>query len=91
VRADRQRVAEMVAIREGREPPAPDPTTARFLAAARTDATGCIRGVEPEHDEVERAVAGQVGDPTPAASFSSDDQSGTAATGHGPPKYSDAC
>jgi 2-polyprenyl-6-methoxyphenol hydroxylase-like FAD-dependent oxidoreductase len=38
VRADRQRVAEMVAIREGREPPAPDPTTARFLAAARTDA-----------------------------------------------------
>jgi len=44
VRADRQRVAEMVAIREGREPPAPDPTTARFLAAARTDATGLYPG-----------------------------------------------
>jgi 2-polyprenyl-6-methoxyphenol hydroxylase-like FAD-dependent oxidoreductase len=38
VRADRQRVAEMTAVREGREPPPPDPTTARFLAAARTDA-----------------------------------------------------
>ena len=37
VRADRQRVAEMAALREGREPPAPDPTTTRFLAAARTD------------------------------------------------------
>jgi hypothetical protein len=38
VRADRQRVAEMAAIHEGREPPARDPTTVRFLAAARTDA-----------------------------------------------------
>jgi 2-polyprenyl-6-methoxyphenol hydroxylase-like FAD-dependent oxidoreductase len=37
VRADRQRVAEMAALREGREPPAPDPTTTRFVAAARTD------------------------------------------------------
>jgi 2-polyprenyl-6-methoxyphenol hydroxylase-like FAD-dependent oxidoreductase len=37
VRDDRQRAAEMTALREGREPPAPDPTTARFLAAARTD------------------------------------------------------
>jgi flavin-dependent dehydrogenase len=38
VRADRQRVAEMTALREGREPPAPDPTMIRFLSAARTDA-----------------------------------------------------
>ena len=37
VRADRRRVAEMAALQEGREPPAPDPTTTRFLAAARTD------------------------------------------------------
>jgi 2-polyprenyl-6-methoxyphenol hydroxylase-like FAD-dependent oxidoreductase len=37
VRADRQRIAEMAALREGREPPAADPTTTRFLAAARTD------------------------------------------------------
>jgi hypothetical protein len=37
VRADRQRVAEMAALREGREPPAPDPAIGRFLAAARTD------------------------------------------------------
>jgi 2-polyprenyl-6-methoxyphenol hydroxylase-like FAD-dependent oxidoreductase len=37
VRADRHRVAEMAALREGRDPPAPDPTTTRFLAAARTD------------------------------------------------------
>jgi len=37
VRADRQRVAEMTALRDGREPPAPDPTMARFLTAARTD------------------------------------------------------
>ncbi len=37
VRADRQRVAEMAALREGREPPAPDPTVIRFAAAARTD------------------------------------------------------
>jgi 2-polyprenyl-6-methoxyphenol hydroxylase-like FAD-dependent oxidoreductase len=37
MRADRQRVAEITALREGREPPAPDPATTRFLAAARTD------------------------------------------------------
>jgi 2-polyprenyl-6-methoxyphenol hydroxylase-like FAD-dependent oxidoreductase len=37
LRADRQRVAEMTALREGREPPALDPTTTRFLAASRTD------------------------------------------------------
>ena len=37
VRADRRRVAEMAALQEGREPPAPDPMTTRFLAAARTD------------------------------------------------------
>ena len=36
--ADRRRTAEIIALREGREPPAPDPTTTRFLAAARTDA-----------------------------------------------------
>jgi 2-polyprenyl-6-methoxyphenol hydroxylase-like FAD-dependent oxidoreductase len=38
VAADRQRVAEMAALREGREPPAPDPVARRFLAAAMHDA-----------------------------------------------------
>jgi 2-polyprenyl-6-methoxyphenol hydroxylase-like FAD-dependent oxidoreductase len=38
MRADRRRVAEMTALREGREPPAPDPAVTRFLAASRTDA-----------------------------------------------------
>lgn len=38
MRADRQRVAEMTALREGREPPPPDPAVVRFLTAARTDA-----------------------------------------------------
>jgi 2-polyprenyl-6-methoxyphenol hydroxylase-like FAD-dependent oxidoreductase len=37
VRADRQRVAEMTALREGRRPPAADPMTVRFLTASRTD------------------------------------------------------
>ena len=37
MRADRRRVAEMTALREGREPPAPDPAVTRFLAASRTD------------------------------------------------------
>jgi flavin-dependent dehydrogenase len=37
MRADRWRVAEMTALREGREPPAPDQSVTRFLAAARTD------------------------------------------------------
>lgn len=37
MRADRWRVAEIAALREGRKPPPPDPRTTRFLAAARTD------------------------------------------------------
>ncbi len=36
--ADRLRVAEMDALREGAEPPLPDPEAARFAAAARHDA-----------------------------------------------------
>jgi 2-polyprenyl-6-methoxyphenol hydroxylase-like FAD-dependent oxidoreductase len=38
VAADRVRIAEMAALREGREPPAPPEITRRFLAAARYDA-----------------------------------------------------
>lgn len=37
VGADRARVSEMTASRDGGERPAPDPTTGRFLAAARHD------------------------------------------------------
>lgn len=36
--ADRARLAQMEALRNGLEPPPPDPTTARFLAAAGYDA-----------------------------------------------------
>jgi hypothetical protein len=35
--ADRARLAEMEALRAGREPPAPDPRQARFMAAALQD------------------------------------------------------
>jgi 2-polyprenyl-6-methoxyphenol hydroxylase-like FAD-dependent oxidoreductase len=38
VAADRARFAEMDALRQGLEPPAPDPSVSRFLAAAMTDA-----------------------------------------------------
>jgi flavin-dependent dehydrogenase len=37
VRADRHRLAEMLALRDGSAPPAPDPMMARLLAAAGTD------------------------------------------------------
>jgi 2-polyprenyl-6-methoxyphenol hydroxylase-like FAD-dependent oxidoreductase len=76
VRADRQRVAEMIAVREGREPPAPDPTTARFLAAAGTDADAFRAFIEtvqclalPQEvlarPAVARAVAAVGDDPPP--------------------------
>lgn len=38
IKADRHRVAEMNALREGTDPPPPDPTVARFTAAAMQDA-----------------------------------------------------
>ena len=38
VAADRVRIAEMTAVREGREPPAPAEATRRFLTASRYDA-----------------------------------------------------
>jgi len=44
IRMDRARVAEINALRNGLEPPAPDSKTARVLAAAATDGT-VFRGV----------------------------------------------
>jgi len=38
IRADRARLAEMTALREGRKPPPPDPASMRLLAAAMQDA-----------------------------------------------------
>lgn len=37
IRADRARLAEMTALREGRRPPPPEPASARLLAAAMQD------------------------------------------------------
>jgi 2-polyprenyl-6-methoxyphenol hydroxylase-like FAD-dependent oxidoreductase len=39
IRADRARLAEMTALREGRQPPPPDPASRRLLTAAMQDAT----------------------------------------------------
>jgi 2-polyprenyl-6-methoxyphenol hydroxylase-like FAD-dependent oxidoreductase len=76
VAADRGRVAEMTALREGREPPAADPASRRFLAAARTDADafrGLVETVQctalPQdvlaRPEIARAVERRGDDPVP--------------------------